>query len=291
MDNKNIQILCFGETLWDHLPTGSQAGGAPMNVAIHLHKLGVNVDLVSRVGNDELGKQLINFLKSSGLLIDFIQIDEKMQTSEVLVHLDKNKNASYNIIKPVAWDNIEINNSLHHLASEVSCIVYGSLAARSKKSFLTLQQIINSKALKVMDVNLRPPHVDNKVLDALLKQADIIKMNEEELSILSKGSNEKDRIEWIANTYTSKVVIITKGKNGTIAFANEEFYYHRGFVINVMDTVGAGDAFLAGFLSKYLCDKNILNALSFGNALGAFVASQEGATPEYKLMDILKIQS
>jgi fructokinase len=128
MDISNKQILCIGEVLWDRLPSGPKPGGAPMNVALHLNAIGQQVALASRVGDDEPGKELISFLEKSGLSTEFVQVDKSLQTSEVLVHLDTNNNATYEICEPVAWDHLELNHSLIKKAKSSGLFVYGTLA-------------------------------------------------------------------------------------------------------------------------------------------------------------------
>ena len=120
-------VICFGEVLWDMLPTGAQPGGAPLNVSVHLKKQGQNPVLISKVGNDENGKRLLQFLKNSGINSKFIQIDDELPTSEVLVHLDENKNARFEICEPVAWDAIKMNNQLKQLLKSAGLIIFGSL--------------------------------------------------------------------------------------------------------------------------------------------------------------------
>jgi fructokinase len=290
MKKSNLQILCFGEALWDQFPDGPQAGGAPMNVAIHLQKLGCDVSFISKVGKDELGKKLIAFIDSSGLRTNHIQIDPELKTSEVLVHVDKKKNATYEIVKPVAWDNIELYKQMVQLCNAVSCVVYGSLAARSGRSYKTLLQLLNNKAIKVMDVNLRHPYFEMEVLESLILKADILKMNDEELSILSQGADELERLKWISNKYKVELIVLTKGSEGAMVYQKGQLYQHHGFRVNVIDTVGSGDAFLAGFLSQYLRGESISASLSFGNALGALIASRIGASADYSLDNIAMVQ-
>ncbi len=141
MDITNKEIVCFGEVLWDRLPSGAKPGGAPMNVALHLNAIGINAAIASSVGNDDAGKQLLCFLQKSGVDTSLIQTDETLPTSEVLVHLDENNNATYEICEPVAWDNIQLTNDLAKKAQSAGLIIYGSLAARKQTTRETLFEI------------------------------------------------------------------------------------------------------------------------------------------------------
>ena len=159
-NNKTENIVCFGEVLWDMLPTGAKPGGAPFNVAIHLKKQGQNPAIVSKIGNDKEGQELFRFLKTMGLEHNFIETDEELPTSTVLVHLDENKNATYEICKPVAWDNITAKKEMEELVSKADLVIFGSLASRTDVTRNTLVQLLkNSDAKRFFDVNLRPPMI------------------------------------------------------------------------------------------------------------------------------------
>ncbi|MCD6355064.1 MAG: hypothetical protein J7L95_05900 [Prolixibacteraceae bacterium] len=156
---KAKNILCFGEVLWDKLPSGTYPGGALLNVAINLKKQGQNPWLVSKTGNDIEGRKLLRYLTSAGLNTDLVGKDTKLPTSEVLVHLDENKNASYDICEPVAWDNILPNREIEKAAVSADLIIFGSLASRNETTRKTLFRLLEkSKATRLLDVNLRPPY-------------------------------------------------------------------------------------------------------------------------------------
>ena len=295
MKNNTPTILCIGEVLWDRLPSGSKPGGAPLNVAVHLKAVGFEVDLASRIGNDEAGKELVNFLAKSGVNTQFIQTDEKYPTSEVLVHLDENNNASYEICEPVAWDFVELSSELVQFAKKAELIVFGSLASRNEKTRETILKILENKGLKLMDVNFRPPFDKREVVEKLLAKTNIVKLNDDELRVFAAWHNqshlnETQLMKWLANYYKLQMVCVTRGKNGALLYSKNKIYSHPGFVIKTADTVGAGDAFLAGMVASILAKKTPDEALSFACATGAFVASKKGATPKYKLKEIEKIQ-
>jgi len=296
MNLKNELILCFGEVLWDRLPTGSKPGGAPMNVALHLNAIGLKARIASKVGNDKAGKELISFLRNSGVDTSLIQTDEKLQTSEVLVHLDKNNNASYEICEPVAWDNIRLMDELAQEANHCDLIIYGSLASRNKTTRGTLFKLLENDAVKLIDVNLRKPYDKKEVLETLLGKADIAKLNDEELRVFEQWNglslkNEKERVKWFADQYNVDMVCITKGANGALLYVEQHFYEHPGFKVKAIDTVGAGDAFLAGLVAAFGQKKDPEESIAFACATGAFVASMAGATPRYDLAEIKRIMT
>lgn len=288
------KVLCFGEILWDKLLTGPKPGGAPMNVAIHLKKTGTDVELVSSVGNDVDGNALKDFLRSEGISVKYIQTHKDLPTSTVLVKLDSNKNATYEICEPVAWDNILITTQLQDLIKEIGLIIFGSLASRNTQTRKTLEYILDSDAIKLLDVNLRSPYDKKEIIIDLLKHANIVKLNDDELKLICKWNNieentERQMITNISNTFDLSMVIVTRGENGAIVLENGIFTEHHGYPVKAVDTVGAGDSFLAAFIGKIMKGSSIKDSLEYACATGAFVASHEGATPKYNSSDILSI--
>ncbi len=183
---KSGSVICFGEVLWDMLPTGPKPGGAPTNVAIHLKRQGQNPILISKIGNDSEGTQLLQFLKQAKINTESISIDDKFPTSKVLVHLDESKNATYEICEPVAWDNIHFAEINKDILSKASLIIFGSLASRNQTTRETLFKILDqTKALRLCDVNLRPPYDKKEIVEAILKKSDFIKLNDDELKIIA----------------------------------------------------------------------------------------------------------
>lgn len=288
------RVLCIGETLWDKLPSGAKAGGAPMNVALHLQKFGLNVSFVSKVGSDKLGASLIDFITNAGLNTISIQTDTVLPTSEVLVHLGESNQISYEICEPVAWDNIEFNKTVEELANNTDYIIYGTLASRNETSKNTIHKVLESDAYKVIDVNLRPPYGNKKVVVPLLEKANLAKLNDEELECIAgwfdyELKSEKEGIEWFAKQFNCDTVCVTKGDKGAVLLHNNEFYQHSGFKVSAVDAVGAGDAFLAGLIHSLSSKDKAEHALQFACATGAFVATKTGATPDYNFEEINKI--
>ena len=284
-------IVCFGEALWDMLPQGAQPGGAPMNVAIHLKKQGINPWLVSRIGKDGLGKDLEQFLLNSGLDLLYLQRDDLLPSGKVKVHLDVNKNALYEICEPAAWDNIQLTGNLIKLAAKADLIVFGSLASRNETTRKTLLHLLgNTRALKLLDVNLRPPFNKRDLVEPLLFRAEFIKMNEEELEEIAKwndmSGSETELVRRLSVYYSCPYICITRGAKGALFWFRGQIVQHQGFNVKAVDTVGAGDGFLAALIAKLSEQYPVEKALEFACATGAFIASQSGAVPSYSKNNI-----
>ncbi|QHT68931.1 carbohydrate kinase [Rhodocytophaga rosea] len=279
----NKKIICFGETLWDMLPDGAMPGGAPMNVAIHLHYQGYTPTILSRIGNDAAGKNLLSFLQEKGISTGYIQADETHQTGLVQADISNKTHVTYNIVALVAWDYIRYEEQAARLVQESDVFIYGSLASRSKTTCETLFKYLPLASLKVFDVNLRPPHYSPKQIQLLMDHASIIKMNHHELTeILSWYGQilpEKEGMEYLIQRFHTDVLLVTRGENGASVFTSAGYFEHPGFQVKVEDTIGSGDAFLAVFLHQYLSGMAISQILPFACAVGAYVATQRGATP------------
>lgn len=283
------RVLCFGEMLWDIFPDGAVPGGAPMNVAISLNKLGSDVFILSSCGKDKHGDNLLDYLRENGLSTQFIQ-QNNYPTGLVNVHLSEQKDASYEIVFPSAWDYIEQVEDL----PEFDVLVYGSLSCRNKASFETLTGLLDTGALKVFDVNFRPPFVDQDIIEQLLMKSDVVKMNHEELFQLSawNGLDSTDlelAADLVFKNYSLKMLCVTRGAEGAFLKTADEKLYQNGFVVDTTDTVGAGDAFLAGFIHHYMDNKPLNDTLKFACLLGAWVASQKGANPPFLIENMEKL--
>lgn len=291
----NKPVLCFGEILWDTFPEGKKPGGAPMNVAMHLRQQGIDAMMASRIGADEPGKELQTFLIKNNLFSELIQTDDILPTCVVTVKLDDQQRATYTIPYPVSWDHILPETPLMETAKQADLIVFGSLVCRDHISRNTLIDILSSDAMKVFDVNLRAPHYDIKHLKALGGMANIIKMNDEELDMLAGTElahlSQKEKILFLADYFGCETICITRGNAGAIALLNGDFYEHPGYKVNVIDTVGSGDAFLASFIAGMLKQEAPELLLQKACALGAFVAEHRGATPNHDMVQISEIIS
>jgi len=286
-------IICFGEVLWDVFPTHKEIGGAALNVALRLSSLGNDVSMISSVGNDNDGKKLISFIATNNINADEIQINKEFETSQVKVILDKKGSATYNIEFPCAWDNIQLNEELKEFVKKSDAFIFGSLVARNKVSKHTLLELLKVAKYKIFDVNLRPPHYTMDVLSKLMEEANFIKFNDDELLEVCKqldfySSDIESNIKFISNTTKTSNICVTLGKEGAILFTNDTFFKNSGYSIQVKDTVGAGDSFLASLISELLSKKLPQEALDFACAVGAIVASSNGANPRIAEKDILQ---
>lgn len=287
MEN-NLQkptVVCFGEVLYDVFPTHKKIGGAPLNVALRLASLDINTHIISRIGNDDIGKELRSYIKKNKVNATHIQVDSTYKTGEVIVHLNAQGSASYTINYPVAWDKIECNPEIENVVKKADAFIYGSLVCRDKTSFETLVELIGYAKYKVFDVNLRAPFYKKKVLINLMMQSDFIKFNDEELYEISKFLNSpyhslKQNILFIAESTNTNRICVTLGSHGAVLYSDGTFYYNSGYEVKVADTVGAGDSFLAGLISKLLTQTDPQIAIDFACALGALVAEKEGANPK-----------
>jgi fructokinase len=281
MPEKNV--VCFGEVLWDLLPSGKVAGGAPMNVAYHLNNFGVETQMVSRVGEDELGKQLLAFLNQKGVSTQLVQRDPEHPTGIVQVTMREGGFPEYEIVENVAWDFIALKDNALQKVEKSDLFVFGSLAARHETSKNTLLELVKKARFKVFDINLRPPFYQQVLLEQLLSQADIVKVNDEELEIVAgwygQSGSETDQLTFVLKQCDLSGIILTKGAKGAVFLDEDGLHEQSGFPVEVEDTIGSGDSFLAGFLSRYLKGEPPKDCLAFAGATGAMVATHRGATP------------
>ena len=287
-------IICFGEVLWDMLPAGKKLGGAPLNVALRAQSLGHNAAMISSIGNDGAGVELAEEILSHGGTLAHIQVNDEFATSEVLVELDEHGTASYEIRMPCAWDHITLQEQDMEAVNNADALIYGSLVARSDVSMRTLFSLLEKATYKVFDVNLRPPHYTPERIMSLMKAADFVKFNDEELYEICThlGMDEKELeacIRFLSEQTGTDQICVTLGKDGAILFYNETFYYNPGYKVTVADTVGAGDSFLASIISKLLDGVNPQDAIDFACAVGSIVASKRGANPELSNEEVLRM--
>jgi len=283
-------VVCYGEILWDVLPTGEVPGGAPMNVAYHLNKLSHSPAVITRIGMDERGNKLIGLLEGKNISTAFVQLDKLLPTGIVYATPNEHHEMEYDIVAPVAWDVIEWNDDLPGLFNDENYFVYGSLIARNMTSRDTLFRLLDVAKNKVLDINLRPPHYDNRLLHDLLSKADIAKLNAAELNFISSWfgnySTTEDKMKVVLDKFDLRTVVVTRGGEGAMINIEGKTYSHPGFKVVVQDTVGSGDSFLAAIISGLIEKREPQAILEFACAVGALVTSKKGGWPDYDLKDV-----
>lgn len=277
------EILCVGEVVWDALPAGLFLGGAPFNVACHLRAAGLPVTMVSRVGTDHLGDEALRRVARYGVGTDLVQVDPALPTGFVRVTVHDDGNSEYEIVEPAAWDAIAPSDDLLERATHARAIVFGSLAQRNPVTRGTIERLWQTNALKVLDVNLRPPYDDQEIVRRSLGHADVVKINIDELRQLAtwfdlRGS-VREMVTALAEAFGCQTVCVTRGAAGAALWRDGRWTEHEGFEVEVRDTVGAGDAFLAVLLAGLLSGVEDRALLKNANLIGAYVATQHGAVP------------
>jgi fructokinase len=290
---KDSGAVCFGEVLWDVFPGGAKPGGAPLNVAYHLRQLGVNCEMISRTGADERGRDLLNIIAAWGFDLRYIGTDQDHLTSTVDLFTDEHNDVSYAIHENVAWDHIPADPAYIAKVKEDGVLVFGSLSMRSRTSYETLLQLLEVCETKVMDVNIRMPFFDIDKIEKVLYKTDILKLNKAELNqmVIALGADleadEDKGVNFLREKFNIDEVLLTKGSKGARYYRGENSYFQDAYKIEICDTVGSGDAFLAGFLAKWLRpEKNAAAMLDYASAIGAFNTTKAGACPPYTIDEL-----
>ena len=280
--------LCVGagEALWDLLPTGPALGGAPVNVCAHANQLGMRSEVVSAVGDDAPGRKLIGRLDELGVGHAGLQVQRDLPTGTVDVALDASGVPCFTIRSPVAWDAIEPTPEAIRMAREADVMVFGSLAQRDPRSRSAIQALVKATrpdCIRILDINLRPPFISGDVIRESLMLADVLKLNESELPVLtdmlSLGEDESSRLRGIRERFNLKWVVYTKGPKGSRMVSDQEDLGCSPCPTRVVDTVGAGDAFTAVVATGLVRGWDGSRIQSLANRVAAFVCSQAGATP------------
>ncbi|TJZ63021.1 carbohydrate kinase [Sphingobacterium olei] len=303
MNNEKLTLkgVCFGEILWDNLPTGRKLGGAPLNVAYHLNKLGIYTDMLTRIGEDQDGDDLVALCRELAVPVRLFQRDQQFPTSTVEVHFNEKGEVSYDIVFPVAWDYIALGEKEREAVRNADFFVFGSLSTRNDESYNTLQSLLKEATYRVLDVNLRAPFYSKERIFELLGYADLVKMNEEELAYIASWmglpANQSDlqKTEQLMEGFRIEELIVTYGAAGATFHSHSGKFSYRfpAFKVDVKDTVGSGDSFLAAFLSQRCRQDPSASTeemLEFAATLSAFVTESTGACPDYDANSIHRLQ-
>ncbi|HQB27506.1 MAG TPA: carbohydrate kinase [Paludibacter sp.] len=280
-------IVGLGEILWDVFPQGKVLGGAPANFAYHVSQFGLNGYAVSAIGKDELGAEIKQVLKEKKLKTLISEVD--FPTGTVQVTLSGDGVPQYEICEGVAWDNIPFTDALKHLAQQTKAVCFGSLAQRNVVSHSTIKSFLDEvpkDSMKIFDINLRQHFYSRELIEESLNQCTMLKINEEEIAILTEmfglsARTESIVVKHLIQHFQIETVVLTKGTDGSYVITLDETSYLHTPKVKVVDTVGAGDAFTGAFVASLLLGKNIREAHQKAVDISAFVCTQRGAMPEY----------
>lgn len=287
LNNDNYYVVGMGEALWDVLPEGKKIGGAPANFAYHVSQFGIPGCVVSAVGEDALGKEIVENFTAKGLNQCIAEVP--YPTGTVQIEIDQAGIPQYDIKENVAWDNIPCTEALESLARRTRAVCFGSLAQRNIVSRTTINSFLDAMPqdedqLVVFDVNLRQGFYNKEILCNSMKRCNILKINDEELVTVSRmfgypGIDLQDKCWILLGKYNLKMLILTCGINGSYVFTPGNVSFQPTPKVEVADTVGAGDSFTAAFISSILKGKSVAEAHSCAVRTSAYVCTQNGAMP------------
>ncbi len=282
----SFKIVGIGEVLWDLLPGGRQLGGAPANFTYHATALGADTRLVSRVGQDELGRETLERLGKLGVSTECVEIDEQLPTGSVGVTVSAGGQPHYEIFENVAWDAIRGESAARRAVAAADAVCFGSLAQRSAISRTAIQALVGKapgSALRIFDINLRQHYHSPAVIEQSLLLANVLKVNDAELPRLVEWfaltGDVRAQIQQLAARFALRAVALTRGDAGSLLFADGRWSEHPGVSATVVDTIGAGDSFTAAMTLGLLKSWELDRINDQANRLAAFVCSQAGATP------------
>ena len=282
----NFKVIGIGEVLWDLLPSGPQLGGAPANFAIHARQLGADAQVITRVGKDAHGKNILRCFEEMGIRDGTVQLDDRLPTGTATVVLDAGGVPQFILNNNVAWDNLRFTSEAREAAKRAGAICFGTLAQRTGSAAAAIQQLVSStpsSALRVLDVNLRQGFYNRKVVEQSLEIANVAKVNEHELGILSGlfdlGGDAHRKAEQLSRLFGLRLVALTRGPNGSLLCEAGECSDLPARRVDVVDTVGAGDAFTAALVMGLLHKLALAEIHQVATDVAGYVCSRAGATP------------
>jgi len=290
------KIVAFGEVVWDILPEGKVLGGTPTNLVFRINSFGEEGHLLTRIGDDELGQQVLFRLGELGISTGDVQVDFEFPTGTVHITFEENHEPVFHVTPDVAFDHIEFSAESLILVRQADCLFFGLLPQRFGISKNTIRELIRESpsSLKFFDLRLFKHFFNVNVVENLLRSSHIIRVKEKEIGFLSKQLNFvegslEDFGEQLIQKYKVEMVLITRGAKGVFAFHKEQgAFYDDGYLVTLKDNIGSGMAFSAGFLHYYLRGRSIHESLSFGNAAGALNATRTGATSSFNKDEVLQ---
>ena len=282
----HLSVVAIGEVLWDVYDQKRHLGGAPFNFIYNCFSLGARASLISRVGNDADGAEIVRLMAEHGMITDLIQIDDERPTGSVQVKLGAGGKPSYTIASGVAWDNLELPAEAIEAVRQADILCFGTLSQRTPKAARAVTKALNrtkTGAMRLLDLNLREGFYTESLVRDSLSEAGVLKINEDELKILCamfglEGSCESCAL-WLLDHFALDVIVVTMGEKGANAWRGREFAHVDGLRVAVHDTVGCGDAFAATFALNLASGVSLAEALRAANIAGGYLALCDGATP------------
>lgn len=281
---KNNRVTAIGEILWDVYPDKKRLGGAPFNFIYHVWKLMGNANFISSVGNDENGKEILAFLKSKNFPVDLIYVDDKHPTGTVTVKINEDKTPEFKISAECCYDYITINTDAAKIFEEETDLLYfGTLSQRGEISRSTIESMFGRNKKYFCDLNLRHNFFSKEMIEKALNVCSVIKINSDELSkiknLFGLSGNEKEIVSQLSDKYKIDLTCVTLGAEGALLFDGTEFDEYKAESENIIDTVGAGDAFAAILCVGYLRGMDIKKINNLANNFAADICGVKGALP------------
>jgi len=285
--NRKMVVVGLGEVLWDLLPGGKQIGGASANFAYHARTLGAEAWLISSVGNDPLGREILQRLSEMKVSVEGVAVDPLAPTGTVSVTVSPEGQPKFVIRENVAWDQLAATDLNRRVVARADAVCFGSLAQRSPTARAAIRSLLASTrtdALRIFDVNLRQDYYSKEIIEASLELANILKINDEELPVLARYfglcGGHAEQLAELARRFDLRLVALTCGSRGSLFYSQGHYSEAKGLPVSVVDTVGAGDSFTAVLTMGILAGWNLDRINRHANEVAAYVVSQPGATPK-----------
>jgi len=282
----SFKVIGIGEVLWDLMPAGRQLGGAPANFACHARSLGADAFVITRVGKDDFGHEILRRFHELGIADGVVQIDDHKPTGTVAVLLQQDGVPQFNIRNDVAWDYLAPTSAAQKAVSAADAVCFGSLAQRHPITRASIQQLMAAApvtALRIFDINLRQQFYSREIIEQSLRLTTVLKLNDTELPVLAAmfelGSRPQPQIQRLADLFELQLVALTRGPQSSLLYQNGRWSEQVSEPVQVVDTVGAGDAFTAALTMGLLNKLDLDEVHAFAARVARFVCSRAGATP------------
>jgi fructokinase len=282
----SLKVVGIGEVLWDILPSGPQLGGAPANFAYHAKNLGADAQVITRVGNDVFGREILRRFDGWGLDKRTVQVDQTLPTGQASVSLEAGGVPVFVIGENVAWDNLALTEEALEAARQADVICFGSLAQRSEASAAVIKQVLAAAsfdAVRILDINLRQKFYHQPMIERSLGMASVLKLNDQELNILARmfalTGTVNQQIEQLAGKFDLQLIALTRGAQGSLLYRAGAWSDLPAEPLKIADTVGAGDAFTAGMAMGLVAGLSLDQTHRLASEIARHVCSQPGATP------------